>query len=93
MPAGDGCLLLALLPAAQSPVPRRPEPFVRVGVSYRSELSRDRERAAADLEAIKTLGFNSHARPVEWAGGRASPRRNTNSRRWTGRWSSPAERA
>ncbi len=60
------CLLLAALPAAQ-PVPRRPEPFVRVGVSYPGELSRDRERAAADLEAINTLGFNSIRVTIEWA--------------------------
>jgi beta-galactosidase len=60
------CLLLAALPAAQ-PVPWRPEPFVPVGVSYPSELSRDRERATADLEAIYTLGFNSIRVPIEWA--------------------------
>ena len=40
-----------------------------MGVSYRSELSRNRERAAADLEAIQTLGFNSLQVPVEWAAG------------------------
>ena len=40
-----------------------------VGVSYRSELSRNRERAAADLEAIQTLGFNSLHVPLEWAAG------------------------
>ena len=59
-------LVLAAVPAAQV-IRRQPEPFVRVGVSYRSELSRDRERAAADLEAIQTLGFNSLRVPVEWA--------------------------
>ena len=61
-----GCLLLALFPDAQTG-PRRTEPFVPVGVSYRSELSGNRERAAADLEAIQTLGFNSLRVPVEWA--------------------------
>ncbi len=60
------CLLLAALPAAQ-PVPRPAEPFVRVGVSYPAGLSRDRERAAADLEAINTLGFNSIRVPIDWA--------------------------
>ena len=58
-----GCLLLAL-PGAQ-PGPRRPEPFVPVGVSYR-EL-RNRERTAADLEAMQTLGFNSLQVSIEWA--------------------------
>jgi beta-galactosidase len=60
------CLLLGALPAAQ-PMPRRPEPFVRVAVSYPSGLSRDRERAAADLEAIDALGFNSIRVPIDWA--------------------------
>ena len=69
MPLATGCLLLALLPGAHQPGPRRPEPFVPVGVSYRSELSRNRERAVADLEAIQTLGFNSLRVPVEWAAG------------------------
>jgi hypothetical protein len=64
-PLLTACLLLAALPAAQ-PVPR-PAPFVRVGVSYPSGLSRDRERAAADLEAIDTLGFNSIRVPIDWA--------------------------
>jgi beta-galactosidase len=66
MRLATGCLSLALLPGAQSGA-RRPEPFVPVGVSYRSELARNRERAAADLEAIQTLGFNSVRVPVEWA--------------------------
>ena len=61
-----GCLLLAAFPAAQL-APRRPEPFVPIGVSYPSELSRDRERAAADLDAIRTLGFNSIRVPIGWA--------------------------
>ena len=75
MPTVDGCAWCwRLLPAAQQPGAAAPEPFVRVGVSYPSGLSRYRERAAADLEAIYTLGFNSHSRPIEWAGGRASPR-------------------
>ena len=60
------CLLLAAIPAAQ-PVLRPPAPFVPIGVSYRSEPPRERERAAADLEAIHTLGFNSIRVPVEWA--------------------------
>jgi hypothetical protein len=60
------CLVLAAMPVAQ-PVPRRPEPFVRVGVSYPIGLSRDRERAAADLEAIQTLGFNTIRVPIRWA--------------------------
>jgi hypothetical protein len=59
------CLLLAVLPAAQ-PVPHRTEPFVRVGVTYPAELSRDRERAVADLEAIDALGFNTIRVPIEW---------------------------
>ncbi len=66
VPLAMTCLLLALLPGAQ-PGPRRTEPFVPVGVSYRSELPRQRERAAADFEAIQTLGFNSLRVPVEWA--------------------------
>ncbi len=65
VPLLSACLLLATLPAAQ-PVPR-PAPFVRVSVSYPSGLSRDHERAAADFEAIQTLGFNSIRVPIEWA--------------------------
>lgn len=61
-------LVLAAVAAAQV-IRRQPEPFVPVGVSYRSELSRNRERAAADLEAIQTLGFNSLRVLVEWAAG------------------------
>jgi len=60
------CLVLAAMPAAQV-IRRQPEPFVRVGVSYPPELSRDRERAAADLEAIHTLGFNNVRVPIKWA--------------------------
>jgi Beta-galactosidase len=60
------CLVLAAMPVVQ-PIPRQPEPFVRAGVSYPIALSRDRERAAADLEAIYTLGFNAIRVPIEWA--------------------------
>ena len=59
------CLVLAAMAAAQ-PIRRQPEPFVRVGVSYPIELSRDGERAAADLDAIHTLGFNNVRVPIEW---------------------------
>ena len=34
---------------------------------YRAPLARDRERAMADLEAIRTLGFNSIRVAVEWS--------------------------
>jgi len=61
-----GCLVQAAILAPQ-PGPRRPEPFVRVGVSYPIGLSRDRERATADLEAIHTLGFNIIRVPIRWA--------------------------
>jgi glycosyl hydrolase family 42 (putative beta-galactosidase) len=60
------CLVLAAMPAVQ-PIERRPEPFVRAGVSYPIALLRDRERAADDLEAIHTLGFNAIRLPIEWA--------------------------
>jgi beta-galactosidase len=60
------CTVLAAMPAAQV-IRRQPLPFVRVGVSYPIELSRDRERAAADLEAIHTLGFNNVRVPIEWS--------------------------
>lgn len=59
-------LVLAALPAGQV-IRRQPQPFVRVGVSYPPQLSRDRERAAADLEAIHTLGFNNVRVPIAWA--------------------------
>ena len=59
-------LLLAAIPAAQ-PASRRPEPFVSIGVSYPSPLARERERAIDDLEAIRTLGFNSIRVAVEWS--------------------------
>ena len=49
-------------------VQRRPEPPpVAVGVSYPAELTRDRERAAADFEEIYTLGFNSIRLSLSWA--------------------------
>ena len=62
------CLVLAVMPAAQ-PIRRQPEPFVRVGVSYPIGLSRDGERAAADLEVIHALGFNAIRVPIAWADG------------------------
>ncbi len=65
MPASTVCLLLAI-PAAQ-PGSRRPEPFVPIAVSYPAALARDRERASDDLEAIRTLGFNSIRLAIEWA--------------------------
>ena len=56
-------------------VQRRQEPFVPVAVIYRSERSRDAARAAADLEAIRELGFNSVRVPLEWAA--SEPARGT----------------
>ena len=38
-----------------------------IGVSYPGPLARDRERAIDDLEAIRTLGFNSIRVAVEWS--------------------------
>ncbi len=38
-----------------------------IGVSYPAPLARDRERAMADLEAIRALGFNSIRVAVEWS--------------------------
>ncbi len=38
-----------------------------IGVSYPSPLARERERAIDDLEAIRTLGFNSIRVAVEWS--------------------------
>ena len=38
-----------------------------IGVSYPAPLVRDRERAMADLEAIRALGFNSVRVAVEWS--------------------------
>ena len=51
------CLMLAAGRGEQA-VQRRQEPFVPVAAIYRSERSRDAARAAADLEAIRELGFN-----------------------------------
>jgi Beta-galactosidase/Beta-galactosidase trimerisation domain len=66
--ASTACLWLAAIPAAQ-PASRRSEPFVPVAVSYPGPLARDRERAIDDLEAIRTLGFNSIRLAIEWADG------------------------
>ena len=68
MTASSACLLLSAIPAAQ-PASRRPEPFVPIAVSYPGALARDRERASDDLEAIRTLGFNSIRLAIEWADG------------------------
>ena len=40
-----------------------------IAVSYPAALARDRERAIEDLEAIRTLGFNSIRLAIEWADG------------------------
>jgi Beta-galactosidase len=64
--ASTACLWLGATPAAQ-PVSRRPEPFVPIAVSYPGALARDREQAIDDLEAIRTLGFNSIRLAIEWA--------------------------
>jgi hypothetical protein len=61
-------LLLAAIPAPQ-PASRRPEPFVPIAVTYPGALARDRERAMDDLEAIRTLGFNSIRLAVDWSDG------------------------
>jgi len=58
-----GLLLLAGAASWQAPA-RIAEPFVPVAVTYRPELVRDRERAQADLEAIRTLGFNTIRVPI-----------------------------
>ncbi len=67
-----GLMLVAI--RGEQTVPR-PEAFVPVAVTYRSELSRDRARASADLEAIQALGFNSVRVPVDWAA--SEPARGT----------------
>ena len=68
------CLTLAAGRGEQA-VPRRQEPFVPVAVTYRSERTRDPARTAADLEAIRELGFNSVRMPLEWAA--SEPARGT----------------
>ena len=68
------CLMLAA-GRGEPAVQRRQEPFVPVAVIYRSERSRDPARAAADLEAIRELGFNSVRVPLDWAA--SEPARGT----------------
>ena len=68
------CLMLAAGRGEQA-VQRRQEPFVPVAAIYRSERSRDAARAAADLAAIRELGFNSVRVPLEWAA--SEPARGT----------------
>ena len=68
------CLMLAAGRGEQA-VQRRQEPFVPVAAIYRSERSRDAARAAADLEAIRELGFTSVRVPLEWAA--SEPARGT----------------
>lgn len=74
---------LALLAPASSPAQRSPEPFVPIGVWYGGGTSRapmvsrdpaaEREAWRRDLQAIKSLGFNSIKAWVDWA--TAEPRR------------------
>ena len=67
------CLMLAAGRGEQ--VAQRQEPFVPVAVTYRSDGSRDRARAAADLATIRELGFNSVRVPLPWVA--SEPARGT----------------
>ena len=70
-------LAIALIAPARQAVPRAQEPFVPVGVWYGGGTARApmssrapaAERAAwrRDLQAIRSLGFNSVKAWVDWA--------------------------
>ena len=59
------CVISAIA-TAQLPSGRQ-DPFVPMAVSYSAELVRNRERAAADFDAIRADGFNAVRLVVSWA--------------------------